>query len=113
MAFRQQTGDDCSRREAYNKSKFEAARNRLREDGFANSSRRCDLSDFHEMANNLRMINERALNPEDPAYMIDQGGRRLGPERRQFSYSHYFPERRAGAERRSLPERRTAENHAA
>lgn len=71
------------------------------------------MSDYNEMAHNLRMQNERALNPENPAYMIDQGGRRLGPERRQFTYSHYFPERRAGAERRNLPERRMGEDHAA
>ena len=64
------------------------------------------MSDFHEMASNLRMRKERALHLKDPAYNIDNGGRRLGIERRQFSYSHYYPERRIGDERRSLPERR-------
>ena len=70
------------------------------------------MSDFHEMADNLRIKNERAVNTQDPAYVIDHGGRRLGPERRQFTYSHCFPERRASAARRNLPERRMGENHA-
>ena len=68
--------------------------------------RRLKLSDFHEMASNLRMRKERALHMTNPAYNIDNGGRRLGIDRRQFSYSHYYPERRFGDERRCLPERR-------
>ena len=64
------------------------------------------MSDFHEMVSNLRMRKERALHGQDPAYDIDKGGRRLGLERRQFNYSHYFPERREGDERRNVPERR-------
>ena len=39
--------------------------------------------------------------------MIDNGGRRLGIERREYAYSHYYPERRVGADRRIHPERRT------
>lgn len=64
------------------------------------------MSDFHEMASNLRMRKERALHMKNPAYNIDKGGRRLGIDRRQFTYSHYYPERRFGNERRCLPERR-------
>ena len=64
------------------------------------------MSDFHEMATNLKMEEARFLNIENPAYMIDQGGRRLGIERRQFDYSDFFPERRVSADRRILPERR-------
>ena len=64
------------------------------------------MSDFHEMTSNLRMRKERALHIKNPAYNIDNGGRRLGIERRQFSYSHHYPERRVGIERRRLTERR-------
>jgi hypothetical protein len=66
------------------------------------------LSDFHEMASNLRMRKTRSLPLENPAYGIDRGGRRLGIDRRQFTYSHYTPERRGGSDRRSVPERRVA-----
>ncbi len=64
------------------------------------------MSDFHEMATNLRMQEAHSLPIENPAYPIDNGGRRLGIERRQFDYSHYFPDRRIGVDRRVLPERR-------
>ena len=70
------------------------------------------MSDFHEMAYNLRMKEERFLDMEHPAYLIDKGGRRLGFERRQFAYSHYYPERRAGLDRRNSPERRILEKSA-
>jgi len=36
----------------------------------------------------------------------DNGGRRCGPDRRQFSYSDHVPERRSGEERRSGKDRR-------
>ena len=65
------------------------------------------MSDFHEMATNLKLKEARTLHNEHPAYIIDHGGRRLGIERRQFDYSDYFPERRFGLDRRILPERRT------
>ncbi|MEE4263614.1 MAG: hypothetical protein V2I56_13060 [Desulfobacteraceae bacterium] len=68
------------------------------------------MSDFHEMVSNLRMRKERALHGQGPGHGIDHGGRRLGIERRQFTYSHYFPERREGDERRSMPERRVETN---
>ncbi len=64
------------------------------------------MSDFHEMASNLRMRKERALQIKNPVYNIDKGGRRLGIERRQFTYSQHYPERRVGIERRCLQERR-------
>ena len=64
------------------------------------------MSDYHEMTTNLKMKDARNLHLENPAYIIDHGGRRLGIERRQFDYSHYFPERRLGQDRRIVPERR-------
>lgn len=64
------------------------------------------MSDFHEMAANLKIKEARSLPIENPAYEIDRGGRRLGLERRQFDYSQYFPERRIGFDRRVQPERR-------
>jgi len=38
----------------------------------------------------------------------DNGGRRSGFDRRQFSYSGHVPERRSGEERRSGNDRRQA-----
>jgi hypothetical protein len=38
----------------------------------------------------------------------DNGGRRMGAERRSFSYSLYVPERRTGADRRKGKDRRKA-----
>jgi len=40
------------------------------------------------------------------AYILDNGGRRLGIERRKFSYTNYFPERRFGKDRRNGVDRR-------
>jgi len=62
------------------------------------------------MVNNMRMRKERALSGKNPACDIDNGGRRLGIERRQFNYSHYFPERREVDECRCIPERRVEMN---
>ena len=64
------------------------------------------MSDFHEMANNLKIKEARSLDIENPAINIDNGGRRLGIKRRQFEYSLYVPERRIGLDRRISPERR-------
>jgi len=36
----------------------------------------------------------------------DNGGRRTGIERREFSYNEYFPERRSGKDRRNGKDRR-------
>jgi len=38
--------------------------------------------------------------------LSDNGGRRLGVDRRQFSYDFHIPERRTGRERRSGLDRR-------
>ena len=40
----------------------------------------------------------------------DNGGRRSGVDRRQFSYTNYIPERRAGEDRRSRLDRRCGED---
>jgi hypothetical protein len=40
--------------------------------------------------------------------IMDNGGRRLGFERRQFSYDGYIPERRSRPDRRSKIDRRVA-----
>lgn len=38
--------------------------------------------------------------------LIDNGGRRLGDDRRIYSYNGYLPERRSGTERRFGMDRR-------
>ena len=38
--------------------------------------------------------------------LLDNGGRRSGFDRREFSYTAYIPERRSGKERRSGQDRR-------
>jgi hypothetical protein len=40
------------------------------------------------------------------AKLWDNGGRRLGLERRQYSYADHVPERRSGDDRRSGRDRR-------
>ena len=40
------------------------------------------------------------------AYILDNGGRRSGVERRRFSYTNYLPERRSGKDRRIEVDRR-------
>lgn len=64
------------------------------------------MTDFHEMATNLKGKEVRTFHAKNAADNIDHGDRRLGLERRQFDYSHYYPERRVGRERRRLPQRR-------
>ncbi|MDL1985253.1 MAG: hypothetical protein LWX54_13875 [Deltaproteobacteria bacterium] len=39
-------------------------------------------------------------------YIFDNGGRRSGIERRSFSYTNYFPERRSDKDRRNGVDRR-------
>ncbi len=41
-----------------------------------------------------------------PPILHDNGGRRLGVDRRQFSYNHHIPERRSEIDRRSGLDRR-------
>jgi hypothetical protein len=51
----------------------------------------------------------RKLNDDELSLDLienDNGGRRTGIERRQFSYSVYIPERRSGEERRQEQNRR-------
>jgi len=40
--------------------------------------------------------------------LVDNGGRRSGSDRRQFSYAFHIPERRVSADRRSGTDRREA-----
>ncbi|MDX2497410.1 MAG: hypothetical protein QNL11_05855 [Desulfobacterales bacterium] len=40
------------------------------------------------------------------SFIIDNGGRRLGIDRRHFYYTAHIPERRSGKERRSGLDRR-------
>jgi hypothetical protein len=45
------------------------------------------------------------------AYILDNGGRRFVIERRKFSYTNYFPERRSGKDRRNGADRRKGYAH--
>jgi len=65
------------------------------------------LSDFHEMATQLRMQEERSLLMENHAYMVDTHGRRSGIGNRQFSYADYLKEKRVRIDLGILPERKT------
>lgn len=46
-----------------------------------------------------------------PFFLSDRGGRRLGIERRRFSYTLHIPERRSGRERRRIKDRRGELDH--
>ena len=46
-----------------------------------------------------------------PSFMSDRGGRRLGIDRRRFTYTHHIPERRMDGERRKIKDRRGELNH--
>jgi hypothetical protein len=46
-----------------------------------------------------------------PFFLSDRGGRRLGIDRRRFSYTLHIPERRSGRERRSIKDRRGELDH--
>ena len=43
--------------------------------------------------------------------ILDNGGRRIGIERRVFSYAYHIPERRSGKGRRSWVDRRVERNN--
>lgn len=45
-------------------------------------------------------------NIQEKINHIDNGGRRLGDDRRMYSYNGHIPERRCGVERRSGQDRR-------
>ncbi len=46
-----------------------------------------------------------------PFFLSDRGGRRLGIDRRRFSYTLHIPERRRGGERRRIKDRRKELEH--
>ncbi len=47
-----------------------------------------------------------STNPYDKYLLVDNGGRRSGGDRRNYSYSIHLPERRARQDRRSGIDRR-------
>ncbi|MGD9038863.1 MAG: hypothetical protein PVH82_04450 [Desulfobacteraceae bacterium] len=49
---------------------------------------------------------ERAKVEISPSFLSDRGGRRLGIDRRRFTYTLHIPERRIGGERRRTKDRR-------
>jgi hypothetical protein len=49
------------------------------------------------------------MNATEP--IVDNGERRIGIERRQFSYSFHLPERRSGKDRRGKSVRMSEPNH--
>jgi hypothetical protein len=48
----------------------------------------------------------KALENIESDLSSDKGGRRIGIERREFSFTAYVPERRHGEDRRRIGERR-------
>ena len=54
---------------------------------------------------------EKARVEISPNFLSDRGGRRLGLDRRRFSYTYHIPERRSGRDRRSIKERRGELDH--
>ena len=46
-----------------------------------------------------------------PSFLSDRGGRRLGIDRRRFTYTLHIPERRISGERRKIKDRRNDLNH--
>lgn len=54
---------------------------------------------------------KRAKVEVSPFFLSDRGGRRLGIDRRSFSYTLHIPERRSGRERRSIKDRRGELDH--
>ncbi len=63
-----------------------------------------------ELDKNLRMALLDKDTPMDESIQkimfLDNGGRRSGVDRRQFSYTSYIPERRSGEDRRKGGDRR-------
>lgn len=54
---------------------------------------------------------EKAKVEVSPSFLSDRGGRRLGIDRRRFSYTFHIPERRTGTERRRIKDRRGELDH--
>jgi hypothetical protein len=54
---------------------------------------------------------EKAKVEISPSFLSDRGGRRLGIDRRRFTYTLHIPERRISGERRRIKDRRGELNH--
>ena len=54
---------------------------------------------------------EKAKVEVSPFFLSDRGGRRLGIDRRRFTYTLHIPERRIGRVRRKIKDRRGELNH--
>ena len=54
---------------------------------------------------------EKAKVEVSPSFLSDRGGRRLGIDRRRFTYTLHIPERRIGRERRRIKDRRGELSH--
>jgi hypothetical protein len=54
---------------------------------------------------------EKAKVEISPTLLSDRGGRRLGIDRRRFTYTLHIPERRIDGERRRIRDRRGELNH--
>ena len=51
-------------------------------------------------------VSKVVTNPYEKFKMVDNGGRRSGGDRRNYSYSIHLPERRAKKDRRDCEDRR-------
>ena len=65
------------------------------------------MSDYHEMATNLRMQEERSLLLDNHELMVNTDGRRFGIGKRHFSYWDYLKEKKAQFDLSIFPERTT------
>ena len=65
------------------------------------------MSDFHEMATQLRMQEERSLILANHAGMFDKDVHRSRIDNRPFSYSDHLTEKNVDIDLDILPERKT------
>ncbi len=66
------------------------------------------MSDFHEIYQNIDLnMKSSNANRRSIGNVIDNGGRRSGIDRRQFTYSIHIPEAREGSDRRKNGDRRS------
>jgi hypothetical protein len=63
------------------------------------------------MGTEKKRVVKRAKVEVSPFFLSDRGGRRLGIDRRRFSYTHHIPERRSGRDRRLITDRRAELDH--
>ena len=68
------------------------------------------MSDFHEMATQLRMQEERSLILSKHAGMFDKDVHRSGIENRQFSYSDQLTEKNVDIEFNILSAKKSDKN---